>query len=671
MLMKKNADVKSLSKWFAGAVFIIIGILIAKLAWMQLVETDFYTSRADAQRNRLMTISATRGDIISSDGEVLVTDRPSYQVSVDYLSLKKDGEYNEERISLLASLLNDPELTSDKIKEILDKNSGFLYKPVVLKKNLDAATVSRLEAHRDALPGITVESIPERTYLQGTLASHVLGYIGEISPEELEKQAKSEDPADVTYKLGDLVGKVGLEKEYDEVLRGTDGYQQVEVNAGGRPVSELNTVEPKAGNSLVLTIDADLQRALENAMDTTIAQLQSQGRSYKAGAGAGVVISVKDGAVLAMASRPDDNVGQQNRAIQGRYVPGSTFKPVTAVSALESGAVSDHESIYNPGRYWIAPYIKTTAPVGYYNLYKGMAKSDNVYFQEIGRRAGIDNIGKYGKALGLEGKTGIDLAYESDGERATEGLPTPEKRKAYQDMAAANSDAVWDKKIADIEARYDAELKEAKTEEEKKKIERKKNSALATAKSEKLINHNWSSEWHAADTFNVAIGQGRQNYTPLQLAVYVSTIANGGTVYEPYVVKEVVNQAGEVIDTHKPVVKQESGISQETLQKVRNAMCQVTAPGGGAYNLFSRFPADIKVAAKTGTAQPGRAGYRVGGREYYDGLFVCFAPADDPEIAFACAMEYGYSGAGSAGKVAKAVMEAYFGLNKPKTEAAN
>lgn len=666
MQSKERKQLENLTRVYTVIVFVIIGILIAKLAWMQLVETDFYTSRADAQRNRLMTISATRGDIITSDGTVLVTDRPSYQLTVDYLSIKSGGAYNEEMIQLLVQLLEDPDMTAEKIKEICDANSGYLYKPIVLKKNLDIAAVSRIEAHRESLPGVTVESIPERTYLQGTLANHILGYIGEVSQSELDAQTEAAegDESQILYKMGDYIGKTGLERYYDQTLRGTDGYRQVEVNAAGRPVSEVKTVEPEAGNSLVLTIDANLQRVLEEAMDSTIASLQSQSRSDKAGAGAGVLLNVKTGEVLAMASRPEDNVGQQNRAIQGRYVPGSTFKPVTAIAALETGVVTDTEKIYNPGRYWIAPYIKTTAPVGYYNLYNGMAKSDNVYFQELGRRAGIDNIAKYGKALGLEGATGIDLAYESKGERASEGLPTPEKRQMYQDLAAANSDAYWDAKIEEAEAQYAADMAAATTEEEKKKIERRYKNNLAVYKSEKLINHKWSSEWHAADTFNVAIGQGRQNYTPIQLAVYAAAIANGGTVYQPYVVKEIRNNAGEVIETNGPVVRQEAGISEDTLNKVRKAMCQVTAPGGGAYSLFANFPADIKVAAKTGTAQPGRSGYRVGKKEYYDGLFICFAPADDPEIAFACVMEYGYSGSGSAGRVAKAVLEEYFGLNK-------
>lgn len=376
-----------------------------------------------------------------------------------------------------------------------------------------------------------------------------------------------------------------------------------------------------------------------------------------------MLLDVNTGKVLAMVSRPDDNITQQNRAIQGRYVPGSTFKPVTAVAALESGVITDTEKIFNPGRYWEKPYIKTTAPIGYYNLYNGMALSDNVYFQELGNRAGIDNIAKYGKMLGLDGPTGIDLAYENKGARATEGLPTPEKRQLYQEKEVANQAALWDKKIAEAEERFAQELANAATEEEKAKIERRRRSTIAVYQSEKIINMNWHSEWHAADTFNVSIGQGRQNYTPLQLAVYASALANGGTVYQPYIVDKVVDNDGNVIMQNAPVIKQQADISAETIKKVREAMCRVTAPGGGAYGLFAQFPSEIRIAAKTGTAQPGRSGYIVGNKQYYDGLFICYAPADNPQVAFACVMEYGYSGSGSAGYVAKAVLEEYFALN--------
>jgi len=664
---KERHQVERLTKWYTMAVFLVIGILLAKLGWMQLVENDYYASRADAQRTRLMSITAARGDISTGDGVVLVTDHSSYQVTVDYLSVRENGAYKEDVINLLANLLADDELDSARIMEICDANRGYLYKPIVIKKDLDVAAVSRIEAHRDMLPGVNIESVPDRTYMHGTLASHVLGYIGLVSQEELDTQAEAQNNGDddaTNYKMGDYVGKVGVEKQYDAYLRGVNGYRQVEVNAAGRPVSDVETVNPQNGDNLILTIDYDLQLALETAMDETIARLQSQSRSDKAGAGAAVLLDVNTCKVLAMVSRPDDNITQQNRAIQGRYLPGSTFKPVTAVAALESGVITDTEKIYNPGRYWEKPYIKTTAPIGYYNLYNGMALSDNVYFQELGNRAGIDNIAIYGAMLGLEGATGIDLAYESGGARATEGLPTEEKREQYQNKAVANQEAYWDKKIAEAEAEFANELKLETSEEEKAKIERRRKSTIAIYESEKIINMKWQSEWHAADTFNVSIGQGRQNYTPLQLAVYTAALANGGTVYEPYVVDRVVDNAGNTVLDNEPVIKQQAQISDETFQKVKEAMCRVTEPGGGAYGLFANFPADIRVAAKTGTAQPGRTGYIVGNKQYYDGLFICYAPADDPQVAFACVMEYGYSGSGSAGYVAKAVLEEYFALNQ-------
>ena len=668
---RERTQVEKLTSWYTVAVLLVIGILLAKLGWMQLVENEYYASRADAQRSRLLTITAARGDISTSDGVVLVTDHSSYQVTVDYLAIREDGAYKEDVIKLLSKLLDDAHMTPEKIIEICDANRGYLYKPIVIKKDLDIAAVSRIEAHRDVLPGVNIESVPDRTYMHGTLASHVLGYIGLVSQEELDTQTEAQNAGDenaTNYKMGDYVGKVGVEKQYDAYLRGVNGYREVEVNAAGRPVSDVETIDPQNGNSLILTIDYDLQFALEKAMDETIARLQTQARSDKAGAGAGVLLDVNTGKVLAMVSRPDDNITQQNRAIQGRYLPGSTFKPVTAVAALESGVISDTEKIYNPGRYWEKPYIKTTAPIGYYNLYNGMALSDNVYFQELGNRAGIDNIAKYGEMLGLEGSTGIDLAYESSGARASEGLPTPEKREMYQQKAAANWGVYWDKKIAEAEADFAKELALATSEEEKAKIERRRKSTIAIYESEKLINMKWAAEWHAADTFNVSIGQGRQNYTPLQLAVYASALANGGTVYQPYVVEKVVDDEGNIVMENQPVVKQQADISEDTLRKVKEAMCRVTSPGGGAYGLFANFPSDIRIAAKTGTAQPGRTGYIVGTKQYYDGLFICYAPADNPQVAFACVMEYGYSGSGSAGHVAKAVLEEYFALNQPAAE---
>ena len=286
LLEKERSQVEKLAKWYSVAVFFVIGILLAKLGWMQLVENEYYTSRADAQRTRLMTITAARGDISTSDGVVLVTDHSSYQVTVDYLAVRENGKYKEDIIVLLAELLEDETITAEKIMEICDANKGYLYKPIVIKKDLDIASVSRIEAHRELLPGVNIESVPDRTYMHGTLASHVLGYIGLVSQEELDSQAQAQDAGDenaTNYKMGDYVGKVGVEKYYDEYLRGVNGYREVEVNAAGRPVSDTETVNPQNGDNLVLTIDYDLQLALETAMDETIARLQSQARSDKAG----------------------------------------------------------------------------------------------------------------------------------------------------------------------------------------------------------------------------------------------------------------------------------------------------------------------------------------------------------------------------------------------------
>ena len=175
MQTKEKKNLEDLTRIYTVLAFLVIGILIARLAWLQLVDTEIYASRADAQRNRLMTITATRGDIITSDEKVLVTDRPTYQLTVEYLAMRVDGEYDEALISRLVGIVKDPELTVEKVKEICDANKGYLYKPVVLKKNLDMATVSRIEANRNNLPGVNVEAVPERTYLYGTRASHVLG----------------------------------------------------------------------------------------------------------------------------------------------------------------------------------------------------------------------------------------------------------------------------------------------------------------------------------------------------------------------------------------------------------------------------------------------------------------------------------------------------------------
>ena len=640
-----------------AAVLLAFGILIVlRLAWLQIIESDVYQTSAASNRTRLLTIKAARGDIITSDGVVMATDQPIFQVNINSQTIRElPEEQQTEIINTLVSILNDPEITAETINQLIKDNSYRNYKPVTVKTNLDMETVSQIESRRIELVGVTVTSEPKRVYLQGNMAGHLIGYLGEVNEEEMA--------ANENYKLGDLVGKIGVEKSYDEYLRGEDGVQQVEVDVYNNAVGEVTTIDSASGNDVVLTIDYDLQKVMEESFDNIIETLQNDPRSDKAGAGAAVLIEVDTGKILAMVSRPDGKVTQQNRAIQGRYIPGSTFKPVTLAAALENDAITLTEKIYNPGRYWEAPYIKSTAPVGYYDVYSASAKSDNVFFQELGRRVGVDKIGEAGIELGLEGYTGIDLPYENRGERVTEGLPTREKIDAYNDWAAQSKSDYYDNIIEETQAEYDAALAAAQSEDEKKTIERQYNNTLAQLKAQKAIDVKWVSEWHAADTYNVAIGQGRQNYTPLQLARYCATIANGGNIYQPYVVDRVVDKDGNVILQNEPVLQAVSGISSETIKIIEDAMVGVSQPGGTAYSVFYDFPPEIKVAAKTGTSQPGQSSYKSGNKEYYDGVFIAYAPADDPEIAFAAVVEYGYSGNGSGGRICRDVFKAYFGLD--------
>ncbi|MBQ5658113.1 MAG: hypothetical protein IIV02_01130 [Peptococcaceae bacterium] len=202
---RERSQVEKLTGMYTVAVMLVIGILLAKLGWMQLVENEYYASRADAQRSRLLTITAARGDISTSDGVVLVTDHSSYQVTIDYLAVRENGKYKEDVISRLSELLGDEQMTPEKIIEICDANRGYLYKPIVIKKNLDIAAVSRIEAHRDVLPGVNIESVPDRTYMHGTLASHVLGYIGLVNQDELDAQTDAQNAGDenaTNYKMG-------------------------------------------------------------------------------------------------------------------------------------------------------------------------------------------------------------------------------------------------------------------------------------------------------------------------------------------------------------------------------------------------------------------------------------------------------------------------------------
>jgi penicillin-binding protein 2 len=347
-----------------------------------------------------------------------------------------------------------------------------------------------------------------------------------------------------------------------------------------------------------------------------------------------------------------------NRVFQGTYPPGSTFKMITGMAALEAG-VKPSETIVCKGRYWRAPYIKCWSVHGTVDFYEALAGSCNTYFQDAGRRAGIDMVAKIAGEFGLGEKTNtLGVINESDGI-----LPDPQWKEALYDPIVKKN---YEEKRKTLKEEYEASLSKLKGDAEKEEATEDYENDLNLLEAQYKIDYRFYTTWQPYDTFNTSIGQGSNNYTVIQLCNYVSTIANGGNRYRPYLVDRVISPAGKVVQQYKPELLNKVSVSAENLAIVRRAMKAVIDPGGTSYSLFSSFPSNIGVGAKTGTAQTGLTGDRK--NKDFHGVFFAFAPYDDPQIAFASIVEYGESGGASGGQIAKAVFEEYFGLNKNKAE---
>jgi penicillin-binding protein 2 len=653
----KDKNLHKKYKFFQFLTIALFCVLILRLATLQLLEASVYRTKAEQNQFRLLTIHAPRGDIVDRDSKVLAANEIVNTVSLVRQQVdKKDLELTIEN---LASLLNDiyPEMDGKYIKQIMDEHKGRLYEPVVIKRDVPIEVVARLEERRDDLPGVVIEQEMVRCYPEGSLASHLLGYIGEVDENDIKE--------DNNYKQGDLIGKFGLEKQYDDYLRGKNGFRQVEVDANERPIPNENQkmVEPEQGDKLVLTLDYDLQKVLEESMDKSLQKL-------KQNAGAAVVIDVKTGGLLAMTSKPgfdpnrlvppvsteaakeylEPGEGKKsvvlNRAISSKYPPGSTFKPVTALAALQSGKVKPSDAFYCSG-VWAETNTRCTAAHGRVDLMRGMAKSCNIYFIEAGRRAGIEMLSKYIHELGLDEKTGVDLPNEVSGSSSN-----PEKKKEIQLPILEK----WYKEEQDkLATKYEGLLKEAKTDQQKNDLLIQKKYAEKDLENQYQTKYNYDVKWRPHDTYIMSFGQGANEFTPLGLANYVAAIANGGKLMRPYLVQRIESPDGKVVSENKPVEIRRLDASAENLATVRQGMLQVTQSGGTAYGIFNDLP--FKVAAKTGTAESGW------GKDVYHGVFVAFAPADDPQIAFAGIIEEGYHGSTSVGPVANDVFKEYFGVN--------
>jgi penicillin-binding protein 2 len=651
-------------KIFTGIITFIFIMLTVRLAFIQLVRTQEFKTISEQNRIRLVSIPAKRGEVWDRNGKVLAKDRPVYSVSITYLGLK-DQDQNQIAAKL-ASILGMK--VEDILAAINDKNVRK-FEPIKIAKDVPLEVVAKIEENR--LPGVAVDVEPIREYVFKDFMPHILGYVREITPDQLEKHK------DQAYSLGDRFGQSGLENIYEEYLRGQDGDQQVEVDKLQHPISYLDLKGPIPGNNLVLNIDYKVQKAAEESLDRVMANLQ-KGKYPNAKAGAVAMLDVNTGKVLAMASKPgfDPNIFNgkitpeqsdalfgskeknpfpafNNRAMMG-YAPGSTFKMVTATAMLESkkgdlnDTYFDHGSVFLYGR----PY-KCWNPSGHgtVNLIRAIQLSCNVYFYQMGLRAGVDNLVKYAQEYGFGQKTGIDLPNESAGR-----VPSPVWKK---NLTEENLKEKYDKIYKKIETKYTDLIAKETSNNKRKQLEREKNQELKQQRAWYKIEYKWQVEWQPFETIIMSIGQGYNYYTPLQLANYIAIIANGGTRYQPYLVDKIVDYKGNTRKQFEKKVLSRASVNPATLASVRRGMRAVIEPGGTAYGVFANFP--VPVAGKTGSAQTGKD--KNGNDKPTHGWFVAYAPYDKPQVAVAAVIEYAGHGGTSAGYVARDVMAAYFNVD--------
>ena len=580
------------------ASMLIFAVLIGRMAYLQLYKGDYYYRLSEGNRIRAVKILAPRGIIYDCNGEELVKNEPGFVVSLLRTNKKPDMEV----INKLAGIIEvPPEQILEKIKQNEDS-----YEPIRIKSNLSAAMVTKIEERSEELPGILLELQSIRKYVNNELAVHVLGYVGEVSEYEISKDQNTD------LKVGSIVGKFGLERFYDNYLRGTDGSYREEVDVAGRVVQTLDELPPKPGQGLVLTVDGKLQREAEKIVDEHLKYLRSSGFAPNANAAAIIAIDPRNGAIKALVSRPGFNPNlfvngisskdwqaindnpfdpMSNKVISGEYPPGSTFKIVTGSAALETGKVTPQEMIFDSGKHWLIPMGNAEGEaLGWLNFHKALAASDNVYFYEMGNRVGIDALKKYAALFGFGKTTGIDLFGETEGI-----IASPEyKMKVFDE------------------------------------------------------------DWYLGDTFNAAIGQGFNLATPIQLAVMLSAVANNGDIYRPHLVEKIVNDDGSVIKEIKPEKIGRLPVSAETLELLQSALKAVAQEGGTAAQMANL---SVPVAGKTGTAENPH------GKDH--GLFVGYAPADNPNLVVVAVIDQGGFGSVSAAPIVQRIFEYIFPPKQP------
>lgn len=576
----------------ACAVFFI---LLTRLWYLQVIQTEKLKDLSESNRLRLVPVAASRGTILDRNGVVLVNNMPSFSVAVVPQDVK-------DKNGLIAALARHLQMEQSELLERWEKGKGRArYYPIVLAPGISREQLEYLEENRLWLPGLDIEMKPIREYPGGQLAAHLLGHLGEISEQEMGEEKFGE------YKPGDYVGKSGIERKWEKDLHGVGGGRQIEVDARGRFLRILSESRPVTGNSLILTIDRNIQKSAEQAFGEK--------------AGAAVAIDVNSGEILAFVSNPsfdpalftgrmplekwnayisDKRHPLENKALKGQYPPGSTFKIITALAALENGIVDANTSFECKGSYKVGNttfkcWIKHGH--GRVSLKKALRESCDVYFYHLAEQLGVDRIARTAREFGLGEALGIGLENEKSGL-----IPT-------------------------------AEWKERK----------------------------YKKKWYHGETLPVGIGQGFVLMTPIQLASMISTLANGGTVYRPHLVKRIVDPDGKVIREFAPEIIKKTGGTPLPYRLVKEGLLAVVNEQGGTGKAARLF--EVKVAGKTGTSQVIKL--REGGGpipyEFRDhALFVAFAPFEKPEVAVAVVVEHGEHGGGTAAAIAGRILRVYF-----------
>lgn len=588
---------------------------------------DKFKQYSEDNRIKKVKITSPRGMIFDRNKKLLVDNRPAFDLEVTPQELYADKQW-KNTVERLSKMVKMP---SQEILDVLLKAKNQpTFLPVKIKQDLNPEEVAIVEAHKLDLPGVAIQMEIKRTNLYGDLAAHLMGYIGEVNPNELPRLNKKIPQGGYPYKMGDVTGKFGLESRLEDVLRGIDGEEYIEVDALGRRKRQTkgitDALKAKAsvpGKNLILTIDQDLQIAAQKSMEKLYGNKQI---------GAVIALNPKTGEILAALSQPsfdptlfsrgvssklwnellnNEYRPLRDKTLQDHYSPGSTYKTITAIAGLEEKLIDENTTVNCNGSYRLGNRVYHCWKKhghGTVNIVSALKGSCDVFFYRLGQRLGIDTIAKYSKMLGLGRRTGVNLAHEETGL-----IPTEE----------------WKKK-------------------------------------------RFGQEWIAGETLSCAIGQSYILTTPLQLANSYAAVGNGGFLWKPYIVKYIESPDGRILKEFQPEQLGHAQISKNTLDLIRRGLVAVVnEPGGTAFG--QRVPG-IDMAGKTGTTQvirlsPDKLKQKCESMPFNvrdNGLFAAFAPPENPEIAVAVIAEHACHGASGAAPIAIAVMKTYLQKYMPE-----